>query len=149
MKFQNRKGPTLLIPDHRSPLYGGKVEVQSIIEGRGGLVVEDICRNANVILSGWALYDSEGLPIYSKFKLHEDEFGVLAIYVLDIYKRLPKLTGSCYYLQEMNIFLYRFVFDKKYYVLTIAIEKNIRNHGLVALQLIQYEKRVIEILRQM
>ena len=118
----------------------------TIVQGRIGVVVDDICLNANVELIGWALYDDGGLPLYSKVKTHEEEFGAMAANTLDNYKRIPELTGSCFYFQDMNLFLFRIKVDMKYFVLTIAIEKNIRNHGLVAMQLLKYEQRLMEIL---
>ncbi|NVM53934.1 MAG: hypothetical protein HWN66_09550 [Candidatus Helarchaeota archaeon] len=121
---------------------------ETIVLGRIGFVVENICLNANVDLLGWALYDIDGLPLYSKVKTHEDEFGAMAANVVEIYKRMPELTGSCFYFPDMNLFLHRIKVDMKYFVLTIAIEKNIRNHGLVALQILKYEERFREILVQ-
>lgn len=118
----------------------------SVVQGRLGLIVEDICLNANVTLIGWALFDAEGLPLYSKFKTDEEEFGAMAANILDIYKRIQALTGSCYYFPKRNIFLHRIKIGTQYFVLTIAIEKNIRNHGLVAMQILKYEKRILEIL---
>ena len=121
---------------------------ETIVQGRIAFVVEDICLNANVNLIGWTLYDEGGLPLYSRAKSHEEEFGAMAANTLDNYKRIPELTGSCFYFQEMNLFLHRIKVSSKYFILAVAIEKNLRNHGLVAMQFAKYEERLMEILVQ-
>jgi hypothetical protein len=121
--------------------------VEPVISGQIGLIVEEICLNANVNLIGWAIFDTEGLPLYSKFKGNEAEFGAMAAIILDIYKRVPKVKGSCYYLPDLDLFLHRLKIADEVFVFIIGIEKNIRNHGLVAIQIQKYEHRVLKVLR--
>ncbi len=116
------------------------------MQGRIGLLIDEICLNCNVTLIGWAVYDAEGLPLYSKFRAREEEFGAMAANIIDIYKRIPELVVSCYYFKEMNLFLHRIKLGMNYFILTIAIEKNIRNHGLVVMQLQKLENRILDII---
>ncbi|MFX1297718.1 MAG: hypothetical protein ACFFD2_23080 [Promethearchaeota archaeon] len=120
--------------------------VEPIIRGKIGIIVDDICTNTNVNPVGWALFDTEGLPLYSKFEKNEAEFGAMAAIILSIYKRVPQIGGSCYYLPDMDLFLHRLIIREYFFIFILAIEKNIRNHGLVALQIQQNEQRIISIL---
>ncbi|MHA1650524.1 MAG: hypothetical protein ACTSYB_10035 [Candidatus Helarchaeota archaeon] len=121
---------------------------KSIIQGRLEIIIENICLNANVLLISWALFDADGLPLYSNFKTDEEEFGAMAAIILGVFKRIPILAGCCYYFPKRDIFLYRIKIDTKYFILTIAIEKNIKNRTLVEMNIRKYEKRIIEILSE-